>query len=128
MLSDVLGASFRAWDSRDHALRRASDALRRPTHVYVQTGAGAEVLTERTVFGEAHASVDDLNLRGKVYQGYDASGVVTSDGYDFKGNLLSSIRRLATDYTVDPDWGDLDALTDIDDIAAAAEPLLGAEA
>ena len=35
------------------------------------------------------------NLRGKVVQLFDQAGVVTSDEYDFKGNLLSSQRQLA---------------------------------
>src|SRR5262249_1212697 len=35
------------------------------------------------------------NLRGKVVQLFDQAGVVTSDAFDFKGNLLRSQRQLA---------------------------------
>ena len=39
------------------------------------------------------------NLRGKAFQLFDQAGIVTTDAYDFKGNLLSSSRQLAQDYT-----------------------------
>ena len=38
------------------------------------------------------------NLRGKVVQRFDQAGLITSDDYDFKGNLLSSQRQLAREY------------------------------
>ena len=36
MLNDVAGKPISAWDSRDHRLRTAYDALRRPTEVFLQ--------------------------------------------------------------------------------------------
>jgi RHS repeat-associated protein len=35
---------------------------------------------------------------------YDCAGLMTSEEFDFKGNLLRTTRRLAEDYTEDPDW------------------------
>src|SRR5207244_1332772 len=44
------------------------------------------------------------NLRGKVVQLFDQAGAVTSDEYDFKGNLLRGQRQLAKDYKTTLDW------------------------
>ncbi|HRC86691.1 MAG TPA: RHS repeat-associated core domain-containing protein, partial [Thermoanaerobaculia bacterium] len=42
--------------------------------------------------------------RGRVCELYDQAGVVHHEEYDFKGNLLSSQRRLAQSYRAAPDW------------------------
>lgn len=52
MLNDVAGKPFRSWDSRGHVLRMTYDALQRPTQLFVRKGNGAEMLVERTVYGE----------------------------------------------------------------------------
>src|SRR5262249_7849776 len=107
--------------------RAQYDALRRVTHVFVQHGTGTEMVTERTVYGEAAASPEATNLRGKAIARYDGVGVVLSDLFDFKGNLLASRRRLARAYHAQADWTALSALTDPAAIAAAAEALLETE-
>ncbi|MFO0763124.1 MAG: RHS repeat-associated core domain-containing protein [Byssovorax sp.] len=127
MLLDVAGQPFRAWDQRGFARRTEVDVLRRPTHHLVKEGAGDEVLVERVVYGEAHADAAALNLRGKVYRHYDGAGVVTTGAYDFKGNLLSSARRVAVAYATQVEWSALVGLTDLGDIEDAAESLLEAE-
>ncbi|WP_234023143.1 RHS repeat-associated core domain-containing protein [Sorangium cellulosum] len=53
--------------------------------------------------------------------------MVTSQAYDFKGNLLQASRRLRSEVHAGADWSVLAALTDVTAIAAAAEPLLEAE-
>ena len=60
----------------------------------------------RTVYGEStHPNPEASNLRGKVVELLDQAGVVTSDAYDFKGNLLRSPRQLgAVDYKTTLDW------------------------
>jgi hypothetical protein len=45
-----------------------------------------------------------LNLRTRVRKQYDSAGIVTSEEYDFKGNLLRGTRQLAADYKDTPDW------------------------
>ena len=89
MLNDVAGKPLYAWDSRDHQFRTAYDPLRRPTDSFLREGAGAGAA------GRAHRLWRDparirrpSNLRGKPVQLFDQAGVVTSDDYDFKGNLL----------------------------------------
>lgn len=104
MLNDVTGKPIYAWDSRDHQFRTAYDQLRRPTESYMGEGAGQELLIGRTVYGETQTTPEMKNLRGKVYQVFDQAGVVTSEEYDFKGNLRRSNRQLAKDYKDTLNW------------------------
>src|SRR5580704_11278076 len=128
MLGDVAGKPLRAWDGRGFTQRAVYDAARRATHLHVQPASGAEMLVERTVYGEAlGAGAVSANHRGKVYQHFDGAGVMTSTAYDFKGNLLGSERRLAKEYRAQADWSALAALADPAVIAAAAEAMLEAE-
>ncbi len=101
MLSDVAGNPIRAWDSRRYLRRMTYDELRRPTGLYV-TENGAERLAERTVYGESQGATK--NHRTRVYQVYDGAGVVTSEEYDFKGNLRESQRKLLSDYKQAVNW------------------------
>src|SRR5580704_8018769 len=128
MLGDVAGKPLRAWDGRGFTQRAVYDAARRATHLHVQPASGAEMLVERTVYGEAlGAGAVSANHRGKVYQHFDGAGVMTSTAYDFEGNLLASERRLAKEYRAQADWSALAALADPAVIAAAAEAMLEAE-
>jgi RHS repeat-associated protein len=104
ILNDVTGKPIRAWDSRNHQFRTAYDRLRRPTESYMSESSGEELLVGRTVYGETQTSPDVKNLRGKAYQAFDQAGVVTSEKYDFKGNLLCSHRQLAKDYKNTLSW------------------------
>jgi RHS repeat-associated protein len=104
MLNDVAGKPLYAWDSRDHRFRTAYDPLRRPTDSFLSEGGGAEMLVGRSIYGEGRPNPEDNNLRGKVVELYDQAGIVTSDRFDFKGNLLRSQRRLAQSYKTTLDW------------------------
>jgi RHS repeat-associated protein len=104
MLNDVAGKPLYAWDSRDHRFRTAYDALRRPTDSFLSEGGGSERLVGRTIYGEGRPNPEDNNLRGKVVELRDQAGIVASDRYDFKGNLLRSQRRLAQNYKTTLDW------------------------
>jgi len=111
-VADAGGKSLRGWDSRGQTIRPRYDAIRRPTHLYV-VQAGTERLLLRTVFGEALdvdpsprsvSRAQEANLRGQPYQLYDCAGLATNVRFDFKGNLLEMSRRVAIDYTTDPNW------------------------
>jgi RHS repeat-associated protein len=127
-LADAAGQPVRSWDSRGHAFRTEFDPLRRPTRRFV-TGSdpaesdprvlGRDVLVEQTVYGEDQPGEDEpdedepdedepddraLNLRGRIRAVHDTAGVVTYDGYDFKGNPLGSTRQLTRDHLDVPDW------------------------
>ncbi len=98
MLNDVAGKPLYAWDSRDHQFRTTYDPLRRPTDSFLREGAGAELVVGQNFYGERHPNYpipEATNLRGKVVELRDQAGIVTSDAYDFKGNLLRSQRQLA---------------------------------
>jgi RHS repeat-associated protein len=124
-LPDVAGTMPRSWDGRGFAIRTVYDGVRRPTHVFVHPPTGAEILAERVVWGEAAASGGaDTNSRGRQVLHYDGAGELSFTGYDFKGNLTSSARRLAVTYRQTPDWGPLTSLSDPAAIQAAADTLL----
>lgn len=103
MLNDVAGNPIRAWDSRNHQFLTTYDQLRRPIESYMIESA-EPLLVEQTVYGETGPNPETNNLRGQVVQFSDQAGVVTSDDYDFKGNLLSSRRQLAQEYNTTLDW------------------------
>jgi RHS repeat-associated protein len=127
-LFDVANKQIRAWDPRGFVLRRAHDALQRPTHAYAQRPAEADKLTERIVYGETHPEAEARNLRNREYQTYDSAGVLTAARFDFKGNATQRSRRLAIEYRDCPDWSPLAATLTTAAAEAAAAPLLEAEA
>jgi RHS repeat-associated protein len=104
MLNDVAGKPLYAWDSLSHRLRTAYDRVRRPTDSFLREGADAEMVVGRSIYGESRPNPEATNLRGKVVELYDQAGVVTSDGYDFKGNLLRTHRQLAQSYKSTLHW------------------------
>ncbi len=104
MLNDVAGKPLYAWDSRDHEFRAAYDPLRRPTDSFLREGEGPEFLVGRNVYGETRPNPEASNLRGKVVQLFDQAGLVSSEDYDFKGNLLTSHRQLTHEYKSTLDW------------------------
>ena len=104
MLNDVAGKPIHAWDSRDHEFRTTYDALRRPLESHLREGTGSPVLVGQSIYGEGHPDAGGRNLRGRAYQVFDQAGLVTTDTYDFKGNLLSSSHQLARAYRGKLDW------------------------
>jgi RHS repeat-associated protein len=106
MLNDAVGKLLLAWDNRSHRFRHSYDALHRPTSLHVRTEDGPEILAERIVYGEGQPNDLALNLRGKPFHRFDGAGIATSERFDFKGNLLSSTRRLLEDYKNDVNWAD----------------------
>jgi RHS repeat-associated protein len=102
MLDDVAGKSIYAWDSRGHTFRTDYDQLRRPTGVIFNDASGPPLLMQKTIYGEGQGKAK--NHRNRIYKLYDGAGVVTSDEYDFKGNLRQSSRALADDYKKIYDW------------------------
>jgi RHS repeat-associated protein len=103
-LLDVGGNPARAWDSREHRLRSTYDGLRRPVSVFLSKGDNPEVLVEHRAYGELEPLPEAENLRGQLYQVLDQAGVVTTDEYDFKGNLVRNQRQLAQEYKRILDW------------------------
>jgi RHS repeat-associated protein len=108
MINDVMGKPMKTWDSRDHIFRYEYDQLHRPLKTYVTTEGAAEInfgkIAYGDVYGEDAGTNKPSNLRGKIYQQFDAAGIVTNTSYDFKGNLLESSRQLYNEYRNDIDW------------------------
>jgi RHS repeat-associated protein len=104
LINDVAGQPMRAWDSRAHQFRSTYDQLRRPAETFLRDGSGPEQLIARVVYGEGQVDPEAKNQRGKPIQLFDQAGVVTTEEYDFKGNVLTSQRRLALEYKKVIDW------------------------
>ncbi len=105
VLDDVLGQPLYRWDSAGRRYRSAYDALRRPTGSFMlPAGAGTELMVGRVTHGEADPHGDTTNSRGKVVAVRDQAGLVTTDLYDFTGNLVRSSRRIAASFDTTLDW------------------------
>ncbi len=126
---DAVGALIRRWDDRTQTFRLVFDVLRRPTELFHKAGAGAETLLQKTVYGDnaGLATPQANNLSGQVIRLFDGAGRVKSESYDFKGNRLSSERRLAVAYTTTPSWSAIAGMTSMSAIDTAAASLLEAE-
>jgi RHS repeat-associated protein len=135
-LQDVAGKPIWSWDSNQNQVQMVYDELHRQTLTYLLPPAAANpIVVERIVYADRPDSnmlspPEQANLRGKVYQSYDAAGVLTNPQYDFKGNLLQSSRRLTQDpaYKKQIDWTTLGATNDVQAIESNAAALLQSEA
>jgi RHS repeat-associated protein len=98
-LPDVMGKTVHTHNSRGFVLQTEYDALRRPVRVHV-TGPGidGDALQGRTEYGESAVDAEARNLRTRIARQFDGAGIATSSAYDFKGNLLSSVRQFAAEY------------------------------
>ncbi|NDU72381.1 toxin [Actinomadura sp. DSM 109109] len=104
-LADATGKPIRSWDGRGFQRRTVYDGLRRPLAVFVADAeAAGERCVERIVYGEAAGA--ETNHRGRVHTVFDGAGVLVSEAYDFKGNLLRGTRRLLSDHRSEADWPD----------------------
>lgn len=116
-LNNVAGNPIRGWTffgdpaaPQLRTVRTTYDALQRPRQLWVQQGDRPELLAEQTVHGEEKTDPEVTNHRGKVWRVYDQAGVVTSEDYDFKGNLRHSTRQLTVAYKAAVDWSGAPAL------------------
>ena len=122
-LSDCAGKPIRTWDGMGRAFRVEYDALpprrisnfvRHASEFWKEGRGDAEILYERTEYGEGIANAVELNVRTRIYRAFDSAGVTVNEGrnprtgrqeaYDFKGNLLHSRREIASDFRIAPDW------------------------
>jgi RHS repeat-associated protein len=104
LVNNVAGKTIRTWDSRGFQRRMTCDALQRPLELFVIDASGKTFLAEKTEYGESRPNPAMTNHRLKPWKVYDGAGVVESDSYDFKGNLILSKRQLLSDYKAQVDW------------------------
>ena len=111
ILNDVTGKPLYGWDSRSHRFRTAYDLIRRPTDSFL-VDASSEILMAHNVYGESRSNPEANNLRGKLVELHDQAGVLTSEEYDFKGNLLTSSRQFLQNYQDETDLSQSPVLED----------------
>ena len=113
-LPDITGKPVYSRNTRGFTLQTEYDTLRRPTHTYVAgPGIDGVALQGRVEYGESAPDPEAANLRTRVACQHDGAGVVDDMAYDFKGNLLTSTRRLAAEYaSIVVDWASAVPLED----------------
>ncbi|WP_271594354.1 SpvB/TcaC N-terminal domain-containing protein [Bradyrhizobium sp. CCBAU 65884] len=88
----------------------------------------AERLLERRYYGEdlqTQANATKFNLRTRVALIFDGAGMLRNDRFDYRGNIAQSVRRLAKQIRVDPDWAALGTADHVEVAEKAADALLG---
>jgi RHS repeat-associated protein len=119
MLNDAAGKLMLAWDANEFqdeddtiSLQQRLyfteyDALHRPFRNWLSMDGDPAKLVEYLVYGEDATAPPDpqVNMRGQIYRHYDPGGLTGNTRFDFKGNLLEQMRRLASDAKTDVlDW------------------------
>ncbi|MFO0553765.1 MAG: toxin TcdB middle/C-terminal domain-containing protein [Polyangiaceae bacterium] len=92
-IRDVMGAPLRRWDSRDQVFRTQMDSLWRVTHLWLTPGEAAEILLQRTVYGDDAGLTSPesaTTCAGARYPRVRRRGRCARHIVDFKGNLLAS--------------------------------------
>ncbi|HEX6839866.1 MAG TPA: toxin TcdB middle/N-terminal domain-containing protein [Polyangia bacterium] len=107
VLLDAAGAVVHEWNPNAIEIVRQYDPVRRRRRVWVSESGGPQRLAERTFYGETLADAATHNLYGRVYCQLDGAGLIRNADYDFKGNLLSTSRQLASGYDQKADWTDV---------------------
>jgi RHS repeat-associated protein len=129
MLNNVAGKAIRRWDSRGFMQAIHYDELQRAIGLNVTGNGLNNILAEKTVYGDSKSggppNPEQTNHRTKVFQAYDAAGIVASvgtdpatgknEGYDFKGNLLRGSRQLlaGNSHRTTVDWNQSQAPDEI---------------
>lgn len=102
---DALGNAVEQRDSKGAIALTAYDVLNRPQDVWARDDSQQSVSQrQHLVYGEAanefgldRTGARQRNALGKLVRHYDEAGVVQTDSYDFKGNLLEKTRQVISD-------------------------------
>lgn len=100
MVIDAGGSLVETRDARGALVLHAYDSLRRPVRVWARDSAGESVtLRQKLVYGDSPAAPQSAadNRLGRLFRHYDEAGLAETASYDFKGNVLSSSRRVLSD-------------------------------
>lgn len=95
-LFNALGHPIENRDYKGAQTRYEYDDINRPTKIWARDYEDSELsLRQRLIYGDnSEISARKANLLGQLYQHYDEAGLVEIEGYDFKGNPLSTKRRV----------------------------------
>jgi RHS repeat-associated protein len=105
--NDVLNKSVFTWDNRDHRFKTEYDLLHRPSKQWLKenvNNADPEKLIHFSIYGENQPNDKQLNLRGKLFESFDQSGLIKTSEYDFKNNVKITIRQTCIDYKQVINW------------------------
>ena len=125
LMVNILGSPLRTWDERMHEIQYFYDILNRTTHCRILGGDGENALdniVKRTIYGESlllpdrtnEAAIQAGNLLGKPVQQFDTAGLLDTPEYDFKGQALSSTRKLFKKYKETANWNDANLVADLE--------------
>ncbi|KAF4443777.1 rhs repeat-associated core domain [Fusarium acutatum] len=95
-------------DGRNWKQRTVYDSIGRKTHLWLSQDGGTEILAESACYGEAVNDAESLNLRGKVIDIRDQSGIQKNNSFDFKGNCVESSTQFTVEYKGLIDWKSAD--------------------
>ena len=104
VLNDAGGNPVFGRDAKGTVLTTSYDLLQRPLELTVRAPGGTPYVAQKTVYGESVADGGGRNLRGEVYQTFDAAGIVTFDAYSIDGKVLQQERQLLLGIESVPDW------------------------
>ena len=110
MITDAAGKPLYSWDVNERQLEDNSffseqrmyhaeyDGLHRPTKLWLTINYSPKALIDKTIYGESVPNAQAFNLRGQAYQHYDSGGMITNNGFDFKGNLLEALKQIGAEF------------------------------
>ncbi len=104
LLTDASASPVLTWDDMGRRTRTEYDALRRPVAVWMAEGGAPEVMIAASIHGEGIADAEARNLLGQAVETRDQSGLALAERFDFKGNLIRSVRRIAQSFDTLIDW------------------------
>ena len=106
MLHNIVGNPLRNWDERNHEIQFTYDILHRPLNSIVLRGDGTPLnnIFERIIYGETQPNPVLNNLRGKPFRHFDTGGMIETPKYDFKGQPISTTRKLFKNYKSVANW------------------------
>lgn len=103
VLFNVLTNAVTSFDARGHVFTIHYDLLQRPIVKNV-TGGGLNNTVERLIYGEGQTNPELHNLRGALYRHYDQAGRITNSLYSFKGEPITSERKVRSEYKLEVNW------------------------
>ncbi|KAM0814367.1 putative Rhs repeat-associated core domain-containing protein [Seiridium cardinale] len=103
-ISDCLGRPVLQWTSAGVLHKTTYDALGRVSEVWVVRGSQTPFLAQKNTYGETQPNPESRNLRNKLFETFDQSGLTRCAEYDFKGNCISKRMYLAVNFKDNLDW------------------------
>lgn len=125
LFANILGAPLRSWDQRNFEFQYFYDVLQRPTQSKVSGGDGDTPLNNifgKAVYGESlllpgrtnEADLQAKNILGQAIQRFDTGGLTETPNYDFKGQPISTTKKLFSKYKEAANWTDASLFADLE--------------